>query len=255
MSNWGAILGTVGMAAGGYFGGPQGAMSGGQLGSQVGGNIDKNAASAKEASQNRDFQERMSSTAHQREVADLRAAGLNPILSVNHTGASTPAGNVAPVENIFTGASAVELMKIIAETNLKNAETSNEQAFKPQLLQNQAELATSAIGLNKAQAQTEVSRQQQISADIEQKHIENLYTQAKTALASQEKLSEVLRTKILSNDVQIQYRALQEAKNEGQIDDTTYGKWMRYLSRFTGSVGKVFSGSAHTGYNMKAPTK
>lgn len=50
---------------------------------------------SKEAEKNRAWQERLSNTAHQREVQDLIKAGLNPVLSATLGGSSTPSGATA----------------------------------------------------------------------------------------------------------------------------------------------------------------
>lgn len=104
------------------------------------GNLFGNNSAKKEATKNREFQERMAKNAHQYEVADLKAAGLNPILSSGGSGASTPSGSTANINvpNLdltkYASSAADTILRkkqqelVDAQINNTNAQTANTNA-------------------------------------------------------------------------------------------------------------------------------
>jgi len=97
------------------------------------GQTDANTRNVALAREQMKFQERMSSTAYQRGMADMRKAGLNPMLAYMQGGASTPGGQTAKTEDVLGPAvsSAMHLTRFKKEIDLLDAQTikTNKDAF------------------------------------------------------------------------------------------------------------------------------
>lgn len=86
--------------------------------------------------QQQNWLEHMSSTAHQREKADLLAAGFNPLMALNN-GASTPNGGLNSLgSDISSAKKAEQANKINAVLGLANAATQQQAVSSASNLQN-----------------------------------------------------------------------------------------------------------------------
>ena len=216
------------------------------------GQEEANAFNAAEAQKNRDFQERMRSTQYQTAVADMRAAGLNPMLAYSQGGAGTPSGTAtAPALNkvsagIASAAQGAQTAAAIQGLEMNRAQIEQVRAQTAQIISetvdqkintalraNLAEKAGWDSDLSERMAENEKAKWRGIVGDSGSKY--ELYSEFLRQGGFSAKASrEYNEADSAAIDRYLKEKLIPGAKNQSDVDwkSGEFSPWMKIIYQF-----------------------